>query len=200
MKMTYMKMADGTVFETAHPEYHADCKRLTDKAGKEARRQYCKDELRKMIKPGMRVYCVLRSVSASGMSRRISLFIVQGDDLRNIDQLSADAIGWKVSGIGGIAVSGCGMDMGFHLVYCLGRALFANGFAPSNMAVRPDDGKRINVDIGRGVKHSKEVPFSLDRPAVDKLVAKGWKFEGGRNGDTSGWDNDGGYALRHEWA
>ena len=32
------------------------------------------------------------------------------------------------------------------------------------------------------------------------LFPEGFKVEGtGRNGDTSGWDNDGGYALRHEW-
>jgi len=34
---------------------------------------------------------------------------------------------------------------------------------------------------------------------VVDLVAKGWEFIGGRNGDTSGWDDDGGYALKSEW-
>jgi hypothetical protein len=31
-----------------------------------------------------------------------------------------------------------------------------------------------------------------------KAVEKGFKFYG-RNGDASGWDADGGYALRQEW-
>ena len=32
------------------------------------------------------------------------------------------------------------------------------------------------------------------------LFPEGFKVEGiGRNGDDSGWDNDGGYALKHRW-
>lgn len=120
------------------------------------------------------------------------------DAFNSIGYAVADAVGWPERD-GAIVVGGCGMDMGFHLVYTLGRYLYPDGFAPSSMAIRPTDGQHVNVDIGRGAKHSKEVPFSLDRAAVEKLVAQGWKFEGGRNRDTSGWDNDGGYALKHEW-
>lgn len=127
LKMVYMQTPNGEVFTTDNPEYHKDCARLTQKAGKEARKEYARNVLRGMIKPGQKVFCTLRGASSSGMSRRIGLHIIQGDELRSIDTLAADAIGWKLSGLGGIVVSGCGMDMGFHLVYTLGCALWPKG-------------------------------------------------------------------------
>ena len=89
------------------------------------------------------------------------------------------------------------MNMRFATVYALGRALFPDGFAPSPMAKRPSDGALVNLDVGRGRKRAAAVPFSLDRAHVEKMAAKGFRFERGRNGDTNGWDNDGGYALRY---
>jgi hypothetical protein len=127
MATTYMRASSGEVFTTENPEWHKDCEKLTAKAGKLARRDYARDTIRAMVKPGQTVHCVLRSVSSSGMSRRISLCIVQGDSLRNIDALAADAAGFKLSDKGGIVATGCGMDMGFHLVYNLGCALWPNG-------------------------------------------------------------------------
>jgi len=126
--MKYMQTPSGEVFTTEHPEYHKDCQTLTASAGKEARKQYARKMLRSMLTPGQTVHCVLRSKSASGMSRRISLFIVDSDcELRNIDNLTADATVFKHSDKGGLVVTGCGMDMGFHLVYSLGYALWPNG-------------------------------------------------------------------------
>lgn len=119
-----------------------------------------KVELRKLLSPGDTVYCILRHVSRSGMFRRISpVVILPGYDkkpvVRDLSWLVGKAINsptyYDKEGVG---MSGCGMDMGFHLVYCLGRALWPEGFKVK----------------GRG-----------------------------RNGDTSGWDKDGGYALRKEW-
>jgi hypothetical protein len=74
------------------------------------------------------VYTVLRSVSASGMTRHISLKVAQGDDIYDITYLAAQAMGDKVhdkQGYNTIKVNGCGMDMGFHLVYNLSSVLFA---------------------------------------------------------------------------
>ena len=74
------------------------------------------------------VYTVLRSVSSSGMTRHISLKVVDSDgDILDITYLAAQALGDKVSdkhGHNTIKVSGCGMDMGFHLVYSLSSVLF----------------------------------------------------------------------------
>lgn len=101
--------------------------RMTEKQGRIEYRKQIADSLRKDLTPGQTVYCELRHVSASGMLRRISLFIVENGKIRSIDYFAAVVMGDKVSDKGGIAVSGCGMDMGFHLVYTLGQCLWPDG-------------------------------------------------------------------------
>jgi hypothetical protein len=148
--MTYMQSPSGEVFTTDNPEYHKDCKKLTIKAGKVARKEYARSELRKLITPGQTVYCTLRSVSSSGMSRTISLHIIDNGTLRGIDNLAADATDTKRAKRDGLIMGGCGMDMGFALVYSLGYALWPNG-TPKPHGVRngtPDS------DGGYALKHS----------------------------------------------
>lgn len=74
------------------------------------------------------IYTFLRHVSKSGMSRDITLKIVDGDGtLRDITYTAAIAIGEKPRDNYGrrvIRVHGCGMDMGFHLVYSVSHALY----------------------------------------------------------------------------
>lgn len=73
------------------------------------------------------VYTILRRVSASGMSRAISLKIIHNGELIDITYTAAQALGEKVIEVNGqnaIRVQGCGMDMGFHLVYNLASVLF----------------------------------------------------------------------------
>ncbi len=123
----YMRAPSGEVFTTSNPDWHKDSERLTQAAGKIARRDYCRAELRKLAKPGTTVHCVLRSVSKSGMSRTISLFVIHKGELRSIDQLAADATERNVADGGGIKMGGCGMDMGFALVYELGMAMWPKG-------------------------------------------------------------------------
>jgi hypothetical protein len=80
------------------------------------------------LREGDKVYTILRHVSASGMSRDISLVIAQGDEIIDVTYYVAHAMGEKVSESKGhrvIRVNGCGMDMGFHLVYNLSSVLFA---------------------------------------------------------------------------
>ena len=122
------------------------------------------------IEAGVTVYTTLKYCSPNGMRRRISCFIVRpaptyiNDDyprdtaprIQCIDYLVAQATGCKHDPRGGIVMGGCGMDMGFALVYSLGRALY-----PDRFTLAP--------------------------------------HQYGRNGDTSGFDIDGGYALKHEW-
>jgi len=50
--------------------------------------------------------------------------------------------------------------------------------------------------MGCGFTAHKKHP-EMPRATLESLVAKGWKFPGGRNGDTTGWETDGGYALKH---
>jgi len=73
------------------------------------------------------IHTITRHVSASGMSRDISLIYVKGGSLHNITYSAALALEWPLSEKSGnraVRVSGCGMDMGFHLVYTLSRVLY----------------------------------------------------------------------------
>src|SRR5512137_3070228 len=83
--------------------------------------------LREWLKPGDTVYTVLRHVSRSGMRREIGLVIFKdGADLHP-NYAASKVLGWPIGKHDGIIVDGCGMDMGFHLVYALGYALWPNG-------------------------------------------------------------------------
>ncbi len=181
-KQVYMRDASGTVFGTFFPEYHKECENLGsgDKAF-QARREYAKSELRKMIKPGDTVYCIVRSVSNSGMSRVISLYIVQNGQLSSIDGLASDVLAYRdATNSAGFIVGGGGMDMCFGTVYNLGRYLFPQGFGI----------------VGKDLKTGKESRPNTKRQA-DSMVKRGFVFLG-RNCDSSGWDTNGGYALKHE--
>lgn len=145
--------------------------------------------LKTILKPGDEVRTILRSCSRSGMSRRISLVVARDNEVTDITFHAARAMGEKVKQGGqyvqdaGIVIGGCGMDMGFSLVYDLGRYLFPDGFG-------------VEMEIKDAVRPSPLRPVSQE--AAAKLVAIGYK-SCGRNGDPSGWDNDGGYALKQRW-
>jgi hypothetical protein len=73
------------------------------------------------------IHTITRHVSSSGMSRDISLIYATSAGLTNITYSAALALGWPLSEKSGnraVRVSGCGMDMGFHLVYTLSRVLY----------------------------------------------------------------------------
>lgn len=74
------------------------------------------------------IYTVLRSVSASGMSRDISLIYIKNGEPYHINYSAAKAAGERLvsrNGHDAIRVNGCGMDMGFHIVYGLSSVLYA---------------------------------------------------------------------------
>lgn len=73
------------------------------------------------------IHTITRHVSSSGMSRDISLIYATSAGLTNITYSAALALEWPLSDKSGnraVRVSGCGMDMGFHLVYTLSRVLY----------------------------------------------------------------------------
>lgn len=128
MKTHYIKTPSGHIHSTDTPEYWKDAEILTHKAGREAYREQAKNDLREWIKPGDRVYCCLRHVAKSGMSRRISMHLVKDGELRNITYTAAVAMDKTLHRDDhAIVIGGCGMDMGFALVYALGCALWPNG-------------------------------------------------------------------------
>jgi len=124
--MKYMQTPEGRIFTTEFPEYSKDCKALTVKVGKPALREQCKADLLEFIKPGQTVYCTLRSVSKSGMKRVISLHVIDKGEMRCIDYWAVVVNDDKLAN-NGIVADGCGMDMGFSLVYNLGANLWPNG-------------------------------------------------------------------------
>ena len=88
------------------------------------------ERLREWVKPGDTIWCVLRSVSRSGMMRVIDFQKFEADG-RHL------SLGWNIAkalDMGydrnreGVKVTGCGMDMGFHVVSNLGYALYPQGF------------------------------------------------------------------------
>jgi hypothetical protein len=138
---TFIEFEGGLVIETDNPEFHPEGKRLTRKAGQQKRREYCRAQLLKILKPGDTVYTVLRHVSASGMSRRIDLYTIKDGRMQYLSGYAAGLMDRKLSDKPGIVVGGCGMDMGFHLVYCLSYSLFKDS---------PPEGHR---DGGYALRH-----------------------------------------------
>lgn len=135
--------------------------RETVKARKERERQEAADTLREFIKPGSTVYTVLRRVSPSGMTRWIDLYVMQDGEPRWISSLAARVIDETFDRQREcIKVGGSGMDMGFHLVYSLGRVLYRGNFlcsgepnCPANDHVNERGAERkAGYRIGR--KHS----------------------------------------------
>lgn len=125
-------------------------------------------QLRDWIKPGDTVYTILDHVSSSGMSRAIRVLVptIHGNGVESTapggkptdyirkDSISVDfihpnwAVGkalqlrhWKRNGReqDALLVGGCGMDMGFHLVYELSSVLYGQRFCSQCKRRIPDD-------------------------------------------------------------
>ena len=90
-------------------------------------RSESRQTLLELLKPGDTVYTVLKHVSRSGMMRHIQLKLVRDGDICDITYHAACAMGDSIAKDGGIRVSGCGMDMGFALIYNLGVVLWPTG-------------------------------------------------------------------------
>lgn len=89
-------------------------------------------QLRGIFPPGSAAKTILRHVTASGMGRSIS--VISPADCEDVTWLVSRATGDKLDHKrGGIKVGGCGMDMGFALVYNLSRALYPDGFTCSGI-------------------------------------------------------------------
>lgn len=149
----------------------SDLRRFTKQDSPEARARLLDKTDAFKIKPGMTIHTILRHVSKSGMHRVIQPVLIRRAPATDPFRSRADngctifQLGYNVAALlgmsydrekEGIVIGGCGMDMGFEIVYNMGRVLFPKGFK----------------------------------------VPKGGH---GRNGNTSGYDNDGGYALNHRW-
>ncbi len=133
---------------------------LINKTMKAKNENYLSSEkyLKNLFARNTKVYTSIKRVSSSGMSRHIECFVARKNHIIDITWHVGHITGYKQNkDTGGLVVGGCGMDMGFHLIYSLSRCLYTKGFK----------------------------------------LPKSQKW--GRNGDTSGYEKDGGYRLRQEW-
>lgn len=83
---------------------------------------HARDNLARTLQDGDTVWTVLEHVSASGMSRNIRVIAIKGGEPYYLSWAVACVLGWPMRN-NAVRVSGCGMDIGFHLVDVLGRAL-----------------------------------------------------------------------------
>ena len=80
------------------------------------------------LRPGSTVYTILRHVSRSGMYRAIDLYVMCDNEPQRITFYASQLLEGYDRKHEAAKASGCGMDMGFHLVYSLSSRLFRDGY------------------------------------------------------------------------
>ena len=125
-----------------------------------AERQKAIEDLRKLLQPGMRLHTVLRHVSRSGMSRLVDVYLLQGGEARYLSWSVSRASGFPLDNRReAIRVGGCGMDVGFEVVYNLSRALWPNGFECIGEGCPSND--HSNGDTDRTPHHHADGGYAL---------------------------------------
>ena len=87
-----------------------------------------RERLKQWLRPGNTVFTILRHVSQSGMMRHISLYVIKRNSPIYLDYSVSQLLECPMAKSEGLKRSGCGMDMGFDLVYSLSYALFGDGY------------------------------------------------------------------------
>lgn len=86
------------------------------------------DHLRNLLNPGDEIYTQCQHVSASGMTRWLDIYVIKENKLHRITwDVCAAADFTFCDRRGQLKIEGCGMDMGFQAVYCLGATLWPAG-------------------------------------------------------------------------
>lgn len=113
-------------------------------------------QLRALIQPGETIYTTLKHVSRSGMYRAINVHVMKDNQPRRIGYLVARAINARYdTKHEAVGIGGCGMDMGFHLVYTLSRVLFRDNFhCTGKGCVSNDHHNEAKRNYRKGRKHS----------------------------------------------
>jgi hypothetical protein len=102
------------------------------------------NDLRDTFRPGSTAYTILRHVARSGMSRAIDVVAIDGGDGHRwmsprVAVACDDSWSDKHEAI---TVGGCGMDMGFAVVYDLAQTIYGDhGPVP----LRPIDKRRLTL-------------------------------------------------------
>lgn len=160
---------------------------MTSQSAKEKEKQEAITKLRQWIKPGDVITTVLRHVSRSGMQRSISLMIPLDGEVFALDYYAARAAERKIDREnGGVKIGGCGMDMGFALVYDLARDLWPDGYGCIGEKCRSND--HANGDRDR-TPHEEHATGPDHICTTKPETCKARKH----------WHTDGGYALQQRW-
>ena len=151
-------------------------------------REEARENIADLLPPGTTVYTILRHVARSGMSRTIAPLVLPEGQPRWIGYSAARVLGDRYdTNAEGIAVSGAGMDMGFHLVYSLSAALFPDGFACIGA-----DCPSADHSNGAPRPHDYDSPSGLCTVYHCGLVREDHPTSPAHH-------RDGGYALRQRW-
>lgn len=99
-----------------------------------------KIDLKEKINLDDTIYCVIRHVSKSGMTRHISFHYIKWNELYSINNIISDLLGYKMNKYhDAIVVGGCGMDMAFSVV--------------NNLQAELNNNKYLNPDLTYNLKH-----------------------------------------------
>ena len=91
--------------------------------------EYQKEHVKWIKRTRPTVYTVCKHVSSSGMLRVIDCFVIRDNKPINVSHLiEAYGLYKRDKRRNGVRVSGCGMDMGFAVVYGLSNEIFPKGF------------------------------------------------------------------------
>lgn len=106
---------------------------------------------------GTMIHAQVMSVSSSGMSRRVQLFIVKNNEMINITYWASKALQWTYcdSFPRGIRVGGCGMDMLFHTIDCLSYRMGYGAICQDDRATEPTKKRSNNGEdiVAIGLKY-----------------------------------------------
>ena len=90
---------------------------MTKKQIKQDNHYHAKVRLDEILNREQEIFCIIRHVSQSGMTRHISFFCIVDNEPRFLDGLISDYLDYRHNkSYTGLVVGGCGMDMAFSVV------------------------------------------------------------------------------------
>jgi len=157
---------------------------MTKAQQKQQDRDHARVQLRALCPVGATIYTKAVHVSRSGMYRAINVYVMQDNAPIRISEMVAKAIEGRYDHRHeAVGVSGCGMDMGFAIVYALSHALYGAGFGCIGQGCPSSD--HVNGDRDY-TPHYDGTPRTSEE--VDKDLVPYRHYH-----------KSGGYALQHQW-